>query len=270
MAQQIRWFSKNIIDLSATTPIITVTDTTASNNGQDFVDYLRNRKNTSAWATTGSNDAANTTIEFDLGSTWAVDSLFLVEHNFAAYTVQYWNGVAWVDFSTPIAETVNAETTNFYNFTSVQTDKLKLIITGTTVADADKLMRQVIITSQIGQFNAWPIVKNPKISTNKRQNKMLSGKISLVESIKSFSTTLEVKILSNEADLDLIETIHETREGVLVWINGNDDDQFSTLRMGYRKQDIYLVRPVNDYVPEFYKGLYQSGIKIKMDIKEVI
>jgi hypothetical protein len=270
MTGQIMWFRKNIMDLSYSLPSITVTDTTATNNGSSFVDYLRNRKNTSAWATTGSNDAANTTLEFNLGGTQNIDRIFLVDHNFKAYTLKYWNGTSWADFTSAISETTNTETTNYYSFTQVSTTKVQLIITGTQVADADKIMRQVIICESLGQFNGWPIIRNPKLSTNKQINRMLSGKINLIESIQTFSTTLEVKILSDSDDLDLIETIYELRDGALMWINANSDSQFSSVRLGYRKKDIYLVRPTTDYTPEFYKGLYKSGIKFKMKVEEII
>jgi hypothetical protein len=270
MSSQIRFFKKNIIDLSDVNASITVTDSIAANNGQDFVNYLRNRKNSSAWVTTGSTDAALTELEVLMSSKDDLDSIIMVKHNFKAYTIQYWNGVAWTDFSTPISETTNTFETTFHTFTAVQTEKIKIIIQGTMVADADKIMRQLIVTELLGKFNGWPIVKNPKISTNKKKNVMLSGKINLVETIENFSTKLEAKILKDSDDLDLVENIYFRREGVLIWINSNDDDQFSSVRLGYRKEDIYLVRPIDDYSPEFFQGLYQTGIKFKMTLQESI
>jgi hypothetical protein len=270
MGSQIRFFKKNLIDISNVNASIIVTDPIASNTGQDFVNYLRNRKNSSAWITTGSTDAANTILDVSLDGTIDVDSILLIKHNFKAYTIQYWTGVAYADFSTPISEASNTNETTFYQFTAVKTEKIKIIINSTMTVDADKIMRQLIITEELGKFNGWPIIRNPKISTNKKKNKMLSGKINLVESIESFSTTLEVKVLSDSDDLDLIETVYQKRVGVLVWINSNDDDQFSSLRLGYRKEDIYLVRPIDEYSPEFFKGIYQSGIKFKMKLEESI
>lgn len=270
MSSQIRFFKKNVIDLSDLNASITVTDAVATNNGQDFVNFLRNRKNTSAWITTGSTDAALTQLDVLMSSKADIDSIVLVKSNFDSYTIQYWNGVAYVDFSTPISETGNTIETTFHQFTGVQTEKIRIIIQGTMVADEDKILRQLIVTEELGQFNGWPVVKNPKISTSKKKNVMLSGKINLVETIENFSTTLEAKILKDSDDLDLIENIHFRREGVLIWVNSGDDTQFSSLRLGYRKEDIYLVRPINDYVPEFYQGLYQSGIKFKLSLQESV
>jgi len=96
------FFRKNRIDLDVDGITITVTDATATDKGDNFVDFVRNRKNSSGWATTGSNDAANT--EFLIVSTdeYSLTDIFLFNHNFKAYTIQYWNGSSFVDFSTPI------------------------------------------------------------------------------------------------------------------------------------------------------------------------
>lgn len=270
MSEQITFFKKNKIDLSSPNITITVTDAVATNTGQDFIDFVRNRKNTSAWLTTESTDAANTTliISMDLGKD--VDSIFLLNHNLKAYTIKYWNGSAYVDFSTPISETINTSITNNYNFTSVNTDKIQIIITGTQVADEDKKISQIIVTEKLGQFASWPEIKKLTNSTNKKINRALSGKVHVVETVGAFSCSLSVKILSDDNDLSLIETIYNKNEGVLIWICGGDEAQFSSKRIGYRLQDIFLVRPTDEYDPTFYRGIYLSGIKTSITFQESI
>lgn len=272
MSEQIMFFRKSLMDLSVDNVTITVTDAVATNNGQDYVDYMRNRKNDSAWLTTGSTDAANTELEIDFTDSIEITDILLVGHNLKAYTIEYWTGVAWADFSTAIAETVNAETTNHYNFTSQITSKIKLIITGAQVVDADKVIKQLIVSRRIGtgQLTGWPTIKKPMVSTNKKSSKMLSGKINLVESVDSFSCELEVKSWNIENDLDIIEEIYFKHQGVLLWLSGGDEDQFSDNRKGYRLEDIYLVRPTSEYTPELHKGVYSAGIKTKLKLKEAV
>lgn len=270
MAEQIYFFKKNYIDLTFDGVTITVTDTVASNKGQDFVDYIRNRKNSSAWLTTGSTDAANTTLEVDWGSSKELNSIILIGHNFKAFTVQYWTGVAWADFSTAIAETTNTAETNYYSFDSVNTTKIQIIITGTQVADADKILKQLIATDEIGQLNGWPVIKRPTASTNKSISRSLSGKVYVAEGIGAFSCQLTVENWNNDADLTIIETVYEAGEGVHVWLCGGDEDQFSSKRVGYRLEDLYFMRPTDEYRPEFFRGLYQTGIKFQMKLEEAI
>ena len=271
MAAQVRFFKKNIIDLSNATPVLTVTDATATNTGQSYIDFMRNRNNTSAWVTTGSNDAANTTIEIDLVDLRDVTSIIMVLHNFDSYTLKYWDG-SWVDFSTTVNVSGNAATTTFHEFTQVSTTKIQLVISGTVVANADKKMRQLIITENLvsGQLNGWPVFSKPNIDTNKKVSTMLSGKANVVESIGAYETSLKVDTWKDDADLQIVEEIYFGKRGVLVWPCGGDQAQFSSVRIGYRLEDIFLMRGVNNLISEWNKGLYTSGMKINMKLKEAI
>lgn len=272
MAQQIKFFNKNNIDLDNTDATITVTDATATDTGQSIVDLMRNRNNTSGWLTTGSNDAANTTLVFDMIDEKQVSDIMVVKHNLKAFTIKYWNGLSYVDFSTPINETTNTEETNYYSFTEVSTTRIQLVITGTQVVNEDKIIRQFIITNKLltGQLTGWPLIRSPRHNTSKQISKMLSGKVNIVETTGAFSFSLEVRNWNIDADLNIIEEIYFGRKGVLISLSGGDDLQFSHRRIGYRKEDIYLVRAINDYSPEWVSGIYTNGLKIKMNLHEAI
>lgn len=272
MAGQIKFFEKNIIDLSNDGVTITATDAVASNNGQDFVDYLRNRNNFSAYITTGSTDAANTTLVFEFVLEKSISDLILIKHNFKAYTLKYWNGSAYVDFSTPINVSNNATETTHHEFTPVDTERIQLIVTETMVTDADKVLHQFIVTQKLatGQLNGWPVIKSPVHNTNKRVSRMLSGKVNVVESVGGFSCNLTVSNWNDDVDLALIENIYFGRRGVLMWLSGGDEEQFSHKRVGYRLEDLYFVRCVNDYSPEWSVGIYTNGLKIDMRLAEAI
>jgi hypothetical protein len=272
MASQIKFFNKSYIDIDAPNSSISVTDAVATDNGSGLVDLMRNRNNSSAWLTTGSTDAANTTLVFDMSEEQTVTDLILVVHNLKAFTLKYWNGSTYVDFSTPISETTNTETTNFYSFTAVDTSRIQLVITGAQVADDDKYIRQMIVTQKLisGQFIGWPIIKSMVHNTSKQINKMLSGKVNIVQAVGAVSFELSVKNWNIDADLKIIEEIFFGRKGVLVSLSGGDEAQFSHLRIGYRKQDIYLMRSINDYSPAWVSGIYTNGIKTKINLAESV
>lgn len=269
---QVSFYEKNYIDLSASGVEFIIDDSEASNFGEDFVSYVRNRNNDSGWATTGSNDAGNTTIEVTWADDRVVNALFLVMHNFKSFTVKYWDGSAWADFSTAINETSNTDATTYFNFDNVTTSKLKIVINGTFVADEDKFMRQLIITKLMGdgQFEGWPQIKSPEIRLNKIVNKALSGKVSVADQTQAFSCELAVSNWNSDRDLTIVEEIYFKREGVLIWLNADTSEQFSSLRIGYRPQDIFLIRPINEYRPEWAGYLYNTGMKINMKLSEAI
>lgn len=272
MAKQIRFFKKNIIDISNDEVTLTVTDAIAFDTGQGVVDYIRNRNNNSAWVTTNSTDAANTQLDVEWLTGRDVTSLILVKHNFKAFTIQYWDGAAFQDFSIPINQSSNSAETSIFEFNSVSTHKIRIIITGCQVVDDDKHLYQLIVSEKLGTgiLDGWPVIQAPTHDTNKKQTKMLSGKIFLLESLGSFSCTLNVDFWRSANDLSIVEDVYFRREGVLLWLCGGDETQFNYTAIGYRLEDLYLVRPVNNYDPEWVKGVYSSGLKISMQLAEAI
>lgn len=271
MSQQIKIFEKARSDLSNDNCLITVTDPIATNTGQDFINYIRNRNNFSAWLTTDSTDAAGTTIEVDLLDEWELGEILLIKHNFKSFTIKYYDG-GWTDFSTPISETANTEVTNHYSVTPVTFSRLQIVINGCHIVDADKVLHQLIVTSKLGtgQFDGWPVMKAPKLVTNRRKSTMLSGKINIAEGIESFAVELTVQNWKSDADLSIVEDIYFKRSGVLVWPCGGDSAQFSSIRLGYRVEDIYLMRPTNEWSPEWVDGIYTSGMKVKIQLAESV
>jgi hypothetical protein len=272
VSAQIKFFRRNKIDLTNTNCTLTVTDAVASSDGQSIVDFLRNRNNNSAWVTTDSTDAANTSIVIDIGDLVTISDILLVSHNFKSFKLEYHDGSDWADFPTPVDFTDCDETTTHVEVTPIDTSRMRLTIRGTQISNADKKMTQLIVTEKfgVGQFNSWPVIKNPIHGTNKRKSKMLSGKVNLIESVGSFSCELVVPVLTDDSDFTLLEALYFGRQGFLVWLCGGDEEQFSTKRIGYRKQDIYLMRPTSDYMPEYLNGVYPSGVKFGIKLEECI
>lgn len=269
---QIRFFKKNKIDNSNTLASITVTDGVATNNGQSFVDFLRNKNNFSAWITTGSSDSANTELLAELTDERDLDSIMLIGHNFAAYTLQYWDGSSYQDFSTPINVSGNTKTTTFHQFDKVSTSRVKLIILGTMVPDSDKRMKQWILTEKLatGQFEGWPVIRRPELNTNKKISTVLSGKVSVIESIGAYEFDLQVRHWTSDSDLEIVMEIYRGRRGVLVWLSGGDEAQFKLKLLGYKDEDIFQMRAVNNFSPELASGVYVNGVKIDLKLRESI
>lgn len=270
MSGQVIFFEKNIIDLSMSAVTLTVTDAIATNTGQDIVNFIRNRNNSSAWLTTESTDAANTELLAEWGDSESIDAIILVKHNFKSFIVEVsTDGIAWENVLT---ETVNTKNTSFIEMTDKTANRARITIHGTFVVDDDKILHQLIITRKIGEgrLDGYPVIKSPLFDRRKKISKMLSGKINVTESVGGFSCTLAVENWKNNNDLTIIESIYFNRAGVLMSLSGFMEEQFSSKRYGYRNEDLYFVRPTNDWQPEWYKGLYQSGMVVSLDLEECL
>lgn len=264
MSGQIRFFEKSKADFALPSVVLT------ASQGNDYVRRIIDRTNLTAWMTTGSVDADNTTIEVDFGDTRRIDTILLIKHNFKSYKVEYWNGSAWTAFPTPIDETVSTASSSFHQFTAIETTKVLLTIRGTQTANDEKRLYQFIATEEIGQFNGWPMIKKAVTSRNRVRTKMLSGKESIREQIGAFSVSLSVTVLRDSDDLALIEALHASNDGFLTWLCGGVESQFSSVRRGYRLEDIFLMKCATELNNEFYQGIYVNGLVPKFDLIEVV
>jgi hypothetical protein len=266
----IRFFEKNKIDLTVTSIAITVTDPIATDAGQAFVNQLRDRRNDSGWSTTDSTDAALTEILVEFGDLLEINTLFLMQHNWKAYTVQYWNGAAYQNFPTPIAETVNALPDTIHQWTNVETTKCKIIIQGTFTPNDDKYATQIVFTQEIGEFTFQPKISDIRVGRNRKILKALSGKVKVMRSSGFTETKLDRKAVTDGADMDLIEKLHDYYNGFLVWLCGGNTAQFRNERIGYRKKDLMLMNISSEYAPEWNGGMYRNGIDVEFKLVEVI
>lgn len=263
MSQPIAIFRKNQADYT-----LSQVSATAS-EASSFASFVLNRNNSSAWVTTGSVDANHTTLTIDMADQHTLTDILLVKHNFKSFQVKYWDGSAYVDFSPAISPTSCTDSTSRFSFAAVGTSRVQVTILGTQTPDTDKFLYQLILTQLIGQFQAWPIIKKPTHNRNKRNSLMLSGKNCLGENVGAFSCDLQVGYWKSDQDLSVVETMYGSNEGFLVWLCGGDETQFSSKRVGYRLEDIYLMKCTNNYQPEWYQGIYTTGLNLTISLAEV-
>lgn len=270
MGSQIKFYEKNYIDIDNELGAISASDTVATNDGQLGVNFLRNRNNRSGWITNDSDDTAITQLIFNIGDIKPVDTIALIGHNFKEYDIRYIDSFgAFIDLLT---ETNDAKENTILEFEEIQTSAIYLRIYATQVANEDKRMNQTIITNKfgVGQLEGYPVIKNPRFDKNRKVSNMLSGKLYIAESLGGFSCSLDVESYNSDRDTSLFEDFYETRRSLLVNLSGGDEDQFLFKRNGYLNSNFFLMRPVNNYQPEWDKGVYTTGIKFSMKLEEVV
>jgi hypothetical protein len=263
MATQMRFFKKSWADFEKGVVAITATE------GQDLVGYLIDRSNRTCWGTSGSLDANNTQVTIDMADIGSIDTILLLKHNFKNFLIEYWDdvGAVWVSLENV---TNNAAASSYFSFAMITTSKFRLTIYGTVIANSDKYLFQFIATSQIGQLTGWPTFKSPIMSRNRMAKKMLSGKSHVLQNVGFYQTSLAHNYWNIDSDLTIVESLYEASDGFLFWPCGGNEGQFSMLRNGYRFEDIFLCRCKNEYSPEWVKGLYAAGLKLQIDLIEVV
>lgn len=273
MGTRPKLFIKNIIDIDSENVNITVSDSEASNDGADFLSQLRNRNNITGWSTTGSSDSATCYLDIDWIDSKEVESIILVGHNLKNYNIQRWNGVSFEDFDTAINPTASTDFVTEHEVPSQNISRIRINIFGTQVPDQDKKIRQIIVTRKVGsgQFQGSPIIQKFVRNQNRRGVRTLSGKQHVRANIGGSEYRLNFKVWPYDNDFLMIEEMYfQNFSGVLFWPSGGNENQFRYSRVGYRNEDIILVKPVGEFDPVFEKGIYKNGMNFSLDLVEVI
>lgn len=269
-------YQKNKIDLSKKTAItITMTDSVATNTGQDYVNFLRDRLNYTGHATTGSDDSALTRFDIDTGDAVTIDTIALIRKNYADYTFQYYNGVSYVDFSPIIdvagdSEPNDAEGTKVHSFDPVTANLYRLIAEKTYPINVDKILRQLILTRKVGEFESEPEISPFKIEEQKNVKVMMSGRSHISKRFGGVSCELRFRPTINQNDHDLIETIYDTHEGLLFQFVGGDDSKLPVKVRGFRKEDWFFMAPNRDRDNSFFEGRFANGVPSRIKLVEVV
>lgn len=262
-------FKKSVIDLDQTNVTITVTDSIAIDTGETIADLVRDRKNTTGWATTDSDDTANTLFQVLFGDLFDIDSVFLIGNNFKDYDLEFFNGTVWA--AVIPAVTGNSNSVQFHSFAKLfDVEGIRVRINATFEVDADKFLNQLIVTEKLGQFNQFPILEHES-SNNRKRIKLVSGKSKIIQNSGSVAINIKHNNQIDDNDLNLVEIMFSSFSGFLFWASGGDESQFRTQRIGFRNQDIFLMAPINEYNnPWGRDGRYCAGTDYEVKLVEVV
>lgn len=267
----IKFFYKNYGDLDNDSASASVSTGSSARN------FARSRKTYLYWISEGSDDTTTETYELRFGESKDIDRIILNRHNFKAFTVEYWDGAAWADFAdvvtpsgtkTNITETANTETTNYYEFTSVSTEKIRVSIDTTQTTNAEKYIYEVIATEEIGTLTGYPVY----IGSNNRataDKKAIDGRISKTILGTVFSCQLQFQRYGIEADHTIMQTLWDLEAPFLIYPSGADESQFRyESKIGNRNRDIYLVNFASDFSPNYDMNVYKNALNYAVSFIE--
>lgn len=234
------------------------------------------------WESIGSNDLTLETITIDLNEAKTIDSLFLVDFNFKAFTILYDDGAGgFIPFtgvegvngiaSSGIVETDYSFGTAFYQFDAVTTGTIKIFVNETQIANEQKYVTQFIATNSIGTFQGFPRVK-PDSSRNERKAYALSGRANVQKSFETTRFSLKFKTHPYENDIAIMDEVFDREEPFLIYPCGGrtGTDYFKMEQRNWRLQDIYNVQLIGRLKNEWEKGVYLLGANKTIKFEEHI
>lgn len=237
----------------------------------------------SYWRSVGSDDTITETLDITLSEAKAFSRLLLLDHNFKSFTVKYYDGATYVDFTNvvglsgaqgAVSETVYAADTAYYEFDEVTATQIRITATLAQVVDDQKRLNQFVIASELGTLAGFPQIKSLELSRNMRTEKMLSGRALVFKSDPTFSVELAFKDYpsSLSADVDLIFSLQDLEDTFLVWVCGGRQGSpyFRKQMRGYRLRDLIAVQLVSNLKPIYSNNVFTNPLNFSAQLSEAV
>lgn len=229
------------------------------------------------WKSSGSDDMTTETLTITLAESVAINRIFLLGINFKAFQIQYGAGsdfsnVTGLDSYSGSAIDVSdyAGDAAYFEFDEVTTDTIIITIDTTQTADAEKEIVQFIATNEIGTLTGFPTITGGAADRTERRAVSVSGRSHIEKGYESFSFSLELSSYNVQADLDVLEGLHDRNEPFLVWLCGGKPTNFRFKQRGFRVGDVYQMQTVGEMTSGYYRNIYPAGVEKRYRFEEAI
>lgn len=254
-------------------------NTAAASSNNAAGKYVLSPSKYTRWESLASNDVTTETITINFLNTTTIDRIVLQGHNFKSYSIKY---NAALDFTTVsdldadlvggITQATYTNDTSYYAFDAVAVDSLTITINTTQIANAQKFLTQIIATTELGTLAGFPRISSVKHNRNVKAAKVISGKNVIQKGYETTTFKMGFRSYPVQADIDLIEALHEREDSFLVWLCGGryGTDYFTISQRGWRLEDIYNMQVNKPLGANYSKGIYVNGVDTSIPLVEVV
>jgi hypothetical protein len=268
-------FYKNYLVQYGQSIAVSSGSTTAAN----MYDFDRSTR----WLSSGSSDVIQESIVISFDSAQTINRICLLNTNFKKFTIKYDNA-GWQNFTnvyskktdnspvTGISITTNSDIARYFEFDSVTTSSIQILIDTTITANAEKYLYELYIGYEIGTFisdlAATPNDYKPMASYKRAQYlEKSNGGLIKIERANKYQAKVNLKQIWDAADIVILQTMFDYGEFAIYPCGAYD--QYTTER-GWRIQDLYHVLIKGDEESEFDIGRDKNlGQNFKFDLLEL-
>lgn len=257
-----------------------------ASSGVSSANFAIDRNSDTKWVTSGSNDTLTETLSISFSGTQTFNRLLLTDFNFKQFTIQYDVSGVWTDFTNTvgidgatsmgkISETVFSDDSAYYEFDTVMSSKLLITVTKTQIANQDKFLNLLTVTTEIGTLQGHPGIK-ATVDKNERKKPALSGRMMIIKSIETFSVILNFKNYPGRSpygnDFDIMFRLFDLDDNFLVWLCGGrrGSGYFSYQARPFRLRDIYECNVSDKITPIYSNEIFSTSVNMQVTISEAI
>lgn len=228
------------------------------------------------WSSVGSNDTVTETITVTMPAAVTISRIFLGDHNWKEFTVKFDSGtefttVVGIDgaLGGGITETAFVRDTAYYEFDAVTATTIEITVTKTQVANQEKTLVLFIATEELGTLVGFPRNRGVTLNKNEKIETAISGRMHVEKSYESARLEMTLKTYPGQADIDLLDTLHDLNVPFVVWPNGGVPGNFRFSQRGWRLKDIYQMQTIRGAVNAYDRNIYVMGVNQRFNYVEV-
>ncbi len=229
-----------------------------------------------------STDIIEVFFTMTFSSARTLNRIFMLGINFKDFTVEYWNGSAWVNFTNVITQLSSTPVTGidyasfatdflYAEFDSISTTSVRWRCLTTQTVNANKQINKFIATFELGTLLGFPTI-DLSHSNNANVQQSQSGYASINKRFKIANLNLGFNAYPVQADIDLLLTLFERSDPFLVWLCGGNfgTTYFRFSQLGYRLKDLYLMDCIGDLGANYYANIFVNAPVTAMSFTEAI
>lgn len=252
-------------------------------SGNSAANYGIDRNPDTYWRTVGSTDAATETYTISLSGSKTITRILLLDINWKNFDVMYDVGGTWTDFTSvvgmdgskaSVAETAFADNSAYYEVASVSTTAIRIRVTSTQIANAQKYLAQAIFTTELGTLVGYPEISALENDRNARVHQTISGRCLVQKSTETMGILLNFKNYPHasayNADVDLMMTLFDMETPFLVWLCGGrrGTTRFGYTLRGFRLKDCYQMQITKAFKMKYSDNIYKNGLNMQIQLEE--
>lgn len=209
-------------------------------------------------------------LEQNFAGTQSLDTIVVLLSNFNDFKISTATGGAFTDVTGNATLTISQDGfSRLYKFaTPISFSEIKFEIDNTIIPDEEKRVGAILGMTEIGSIERFNKIK-PKGVVEKKKLKLESGGVAVLnKGDVHWQFGLNTDLVTDQVEIDIVETIQNITTDFFFWINDNYDGQETVKQPPYRFEDFIRCAYTGTSNPMFYKNFLNLNANNKLKFEQ--
>jgi hypothetical protein len=267
-----KFFEPSLLENAGVVSALTAT----TNNS--LVGNILNDDQLLPWISLGSNDTITEEINITFSTSQTVSRIFLLNFNFKDFKIFYntnqnFAGVKTLDASglSEINIVNNTKDVAYFEVTPQACNNIKIQAFNTIVANAQKFLGYLVITTEVGAISQHYMTKiDMSFDNNEKVVKALNNRYSIQKQQRTVSARIEGNFLTG-TNYSLIQGLSARSEPFLFWACGGLPPSIFPVAVaeGWGLRDLFKMQVDSAFSPRYIADIFRNKLTASLALRQV-